>query len=150
MVLPISPKSAETTGAGSGKIVGRPSTVPSVFVNAAFVIGSGEVTLTGPRSRSSRSRELHRRDQIVERDPREPLPPASDPAAQAQSKRRRQPRQHRLEHDPEPEVCDSDARVRSRRGRGLPGLADLGQEVRSVSTVLGEDLILPRAVDPDG
>ena len=70
-----------------GKMVGRPSTRPSVLVNSRFVTGWGATALTGPASAAAAAR-IESPHEVVERDPTHVLPAAADDAAEAEAERR--------------------------------------------------------------
>ena len=59
---------------------------------------------------------MHGGRRVVERDPREPVAAVADPASEPEPERQQEPWQKRLEHDPEPQVDDPDARL---GGRGV-------------------------------
>ena len=108
----ISPSTIRATNAGKGKIVGRPSTLPKVFVNSRLLTGLGGRAVHRAFEFFVRDRVMDSPHDIIHRDPTPVLLAMTDNAADTKLERR----QHflkgsslRTQNDTDPQMHDSDS-----------------------------------------
>ena len=107
-------------------------------MNSALVTGAGPVRFTGPGQLVVGDREQQRADLVLEADPRHVLAAVAKPGAQAQREQRLEPAQHpaaRRQHQAGAHQHHPRARMLRGRRRGLPVLAELGQETATGGAV---------------
>ena len=98
-------------------------------------------------------REAQQADEVLEVDPRQPLPTGSQRSAEAQARRGQHLRQGPAvggEHDPDAHAGDANAQRGRRLGRGLPALAELGEVAVAAARRLVEHLVAAIAEVADG
>ena len=122
-------------------------------MNSRFVTGLGATRFTGPLTWSAVSRKRIAAISSSMRDPAGVLPPAAEPAAEAELEDRQLQAQGAAlagEHDPGAQWQTRMPAATAAARRGLPVADDVGQEAVAARAVLVEGPVAGVAVEADG